>query len=100
MASPVVPELSNHHHHPISHPISMTQRKRSGAAQQPQAMPQPMVETKGKTPTRSEDLFVSAVRTFCLSVDNREWQILGVRLMVLEVAEAAEEADRTRFHSF
>ena len=65
MASPDAPGLSNHHHHLIS----MTHRKRSGAAQQPQAMTQPMVETKGKTPTRSEDLFVSAVRTFCVSVD-------------------------------
>ena len=65
MASPVAPGLSKHHHHPIS----MTQRKRSGGSQQPQAMTHPMVETKGKTPTRSEDFFVSAVRTFCLSVD-------------------------------
>jgi hypothetical protein len=65
MASPDAPELPNHHHHLIS----MTHRKRSGAAQQPQAMTQPMVETKGKMPPRSEDFFVSAVRTFCVSVD-------------------------------
>jgi hypothetical protein len=69
MASPDAPELPNHHHHLIS----MTHRKQPGAVEQPQAMPQPMVETKGKTPPRSEDFFVSAVRTFCVSVDTR-WQ--------------------------
>ena len=65
MASPDAPELPNHHHHLIS----MTHRKQLGAVEQPQAMPQPMVETTGKTPPRSEDFFVSAVRTFCVSVD-------------------------------
>jgi hypothetical protein len=42
-------------------------------------MTQPMVETKGKMPPRSEDFFVSAVRTFCVSVDTRPF-LLGKRL--------------------
>ncbi len=41
-------------------------------------MTQPMVETKGKMPPRSEDFFVSAVRTFCVSVDRPDLAPLEV----------------------
>jgi hypothetical protein len=38
-----------------------------------------MAETSGNTPPKSEDLFVSAVRTFCVSVDNLQGIVVATR---------------------
>jgi predicted nucleic acid-binding protein len=46
----------------------MTHLNRLGVEHQPQPKLQTKAETS-RTPQKSEDLFVSAVRTFCVSVD-------------------------------
>ena len=61
-AKPRLP-ITNHH------PTRMTHSNQPRAVQQPQPTPQPTPETSGDTPQKSEDFFVSAVRTFCVTVD-------------------------------
>ena len=57
-AKPRLP-ITNHH------PTRMTHSNQPRAVQQPQPTP----EKSGDTPQKSEDFFVSAVRTFCVTVD-------------------------------
>ena len=60
-AKPRLP-ITNHH------PTRMTHSNQPRAVQQPQPTP----EKSGDTPQKSEDFFVSAVRTFCVTVDTKQ----------------------------
>jgi hypothetical protein len=56
---------STHHNHQPMNPTNPC-----GAEHHSQPAPLPMAETNGNAPPSSEDIFVSAVRTFCVSVDS------------------------------
>jgi hypothetical protein len=80
MASPGQP---NHGCPSTQHnPQPMDPTHPGGPDHHSQPAPLPMAETNGNAPPSSEDLFVSAVRTFCVSVDNwpaRTWWAAALR---------------------